>query len=221
MATVGERDRARGSEVSRPRTEERARRRLEARRERPGPRRSQDAETVDEALEIERDTGRREGAASRARRPIVRYGPRGAVPVDAPPEAAPAGVGASSSRRSFPTSSAGDVPGLSAPLIFETVLIAADELVNQHRAPIPSRLLIAWAFFSVLGLARGAAARPATALGWGIVVSTFYATVPGKKPAGLTALQTVGDFVAGKYGKTNAQPAGAPATVPAAPTTVA
>ena len=187
MATVGERDRARGSEVSRPRSEARARQTAAKRRERPGPRRSEDAETVDEALEIEREQGRREGAGSRTQRPILTEG--GGSPPPGP------------STSSAPSIPAGTLPSITAPFLFETALIAVDEFVNQKRFPIPSRLLTAWGLFGLLGLARGPASRTATVFAWGLVVATFYATVPGQnKPAGLQTLNTVGDFIGGKYG---------------------
>jgi hypothetical protein len=51
---------------------------------RSGPKRIQDAQTVDEALEIERDTGRAEGVKSNQKRPITRYGPEGKPRADAP-----------------------------------------------------------------------------------------------------------------------------------------
>jgi hypothetical protein len=58
-----------------------------ARQPRSGPRRIQDAQTVDDALEIERDTGRAEGVKSNQKRPITRYGPAGKPRADAPPTA--------------------------------------------------------------------------------------------------------------------------------------
>lgn len=197
MATTGERDKARTGTVSRPRSEETARKRLAARRERQGPRRSQDAESVDEALEIERETGRREGARTKSERPVVRYGPKGAPRVDAPPTspAASSSSGSSSSLSSSSSSSPGG--GLGAPLVFDVLIITADEIVNQHRPPAPSRLLVAFAIFGLLGLAKGTAARPAKVFAWGIVVATFYAAAPGDKPAGLNALQGLGAFLAG------------------------
>lgn len=194
MSTVGERDRQRGSEVrSRPRDEPSASQRARqnartARRDAGRPRRSEDAETVDEALEIEREAGQREGARSRSQRPIVTTGDFGAAAPD-PQRYEPGGALAS-----------GTV-SIGAPMLFETVLIAVDEITNQHRFPLPSRLLIAWGAFGVLGMAKGNAARAASALAWGLVVATFYSAVaPSRPPAGLAALQTVGDFISGKYG---------------------
>lgn len=197
MATTRERDENRTGTAARPRSEDQARRRLQARRERPGPRRSQDAESVGEALEIERETGRREGAASRATRPVVRYGD-GARP-DAPPAPAPASSG--------PLGLSG-MPSVGAPLALETLIIATDSFVNEHRFPIPSRLLAAWGLFTVLGFARGNAARPATALAWGLVIASFYSTVA----PGTNALAVVGDFIGGKYADatTSATGGGAP-----------
>lgn len=197
MATVGERDRARGSEVSRPRSEARAEKRYHdrddrkaARAARGEPARLDEATSISEAMDIERDNGRREGAASRTQRPVTRIGD-GARPPE--PRDGPDYQG--------PNLAAGTTPSIGGPLIFETIIIAADEFVNQHRFPIPSRLLIAWGAFTVLGLARGNAARAATALAWGLVASSFYATVsPASTPAGLGAIRTVGDFIGGKYG---------------------
>jgi hypothetical protein len=205
--TVGERDRARGAEtVSRPRSEPSAsqRRRAAARTERKqkGPRRSEDAETIDEALEIERETGQREGAAARTVRPIVRYGPDGADRVDKPPadrESSARGPSSASSSSSS-ARSAGSFGGIGAPLAADVLIITADEIVNQHRAPIPSRLLVAFGVFGVLSLASGQARRPALVFAWGIVTATFYSAAPGKKPAALNAVAALGDFLGGKYG---------------------
>lgn len=88
-----------------------------------------------------------------------------------------------------------------APLAVETIIISTDELVNEHRLPIPSRLLVAFAFYGLLGLASGNAAPAASALGWGVVVATFYAKSGARnKPAALTALDAIGKFFGGEYG---------------------
>ena len=213
--STGAKDRARGSEVvSRPRSDPspRQRKAQAARRQRNAtqPKRSQDAESVDEALEIERDTGRREGARGAAKRPITRYGPKGKPDADAAP----------GERQGFSPSDipAGTLPSITAPFLFETALIAVDEFTNQKRFPIPSRLLVAWGFFGLLGLARGPASRTATVFAWGLVVATFYATVPGQnKPAGLNTVNTVGDFIGGKYATPGSLTAG-PATGATPPT---
>lgn len=101
-----------------------------------------------------------------------------------------------------------------APLAVETIIISTDELVNAHRLPIPSRLLVAFAFYGLLGLASGSAAPAASALGWGVVVATFYAkSNSANKPAALTALDAIGHFFGGSYGD---HPPGGPDLPPGA-----
>lgn len=197
MATVGARDRARGSEVSRPggRDLEKVYRereqRKQTRKQAGKPARIEDATTMDEALEAEREAGRAEG--TRAAAPAT---PKGPSPATRSPRPATA------FSRSGPSSSS--APGVTAPMVADVFIITADELALQHRLPIPSRLLVAFMVFGVLGLAKGQAARPAKVFAWGIVVATFYAAVPGGKPPALNALAALGDFMGGRYGKTQA-----------------
>lgn len=162
---------------------------------------------MEEALEAERAAGRAEGSRRRTsdaeleRLPVTggaespaagRDGPlTGPRPATTTPK--PAGSGSSPS-----------VPGVTAPMIADVVIITIDEITQQHRLPIPSRLLVAFAVFGVLGLAKGQAARPAKVFAWGIVVATFYSSAPGGKPSALNALAVLGDFLGGKYGSTGA-----------------
>lgn len=199
MATVGERDRARGSEVSRPRTRDQAkvyREREERKQQRKAsgkPPRSEDATSIEEALEAEREAGRREGASSR------QAGPKS--PPAAKRTTRPASVkGPSPARARVASSPPLSNPGVTAPMVADILIITADELIEQHRAPIPSRLLVAFMVFGALGLAKGQAARPAKVFAWGIVVATFYSAAPGGKPPALNALAALGDFLGGKYG---------------------
>lgn len=205
MATVGERDRARGAEVARPRSEGRARQRYAdregrkaGRRERGEPARIEEATSIEEALEAEREAGRREGAT--------------AAPVRGPAPARPATpIGPSPARQ---RSASASIPGVTAPMVVDVLIITADEIIEQHRAPLPSRLLVAFAVFGVLGLAKGEAARPAKVFAWGIVVATFYSAAPGQKPAALNAIAALGDFLGGKFGSSKAATT-APAPLPA------
>lgn len=94
----------------------------------------------------------------------------------------------------------GGIPSVAAPMFVELVLITADEFIAQRRPPLPSRLLVVLGIFGLLGMAQGDAADAAAAFGWGLVVATFYSTAsPGQKSGGLRALQTIGNFVGGKY----------------------
>jgi hypothetical protein len=189
--TTSERDEARAGETrTRGDLEAKYRAREEGRRARATegkPARPQDQTTVVDALEAEREAGRREGAGGRA----------------------PAASSSSWVDR-LPASSGG-LPSVSAPLAVEVALITADEIIRHQRAPVPSRLLIALGFFGALSFARGRAAAPATTLAWGLVVATFYAGVgPTNQPAALSALAFVGDFVAGKYGNPGSLKAATP-----------
>lgn len=95
---------------------------------------------------------------------------------------------------------------IAAPFAVELVLITVDEISNYHRPPLPSRLLAAFAVFGILGLAQGEAAPAANVFAWGLVLATLYAgTGPKGKgtPAAIRSLQTVGDFIGGKYGPKN------------------
>lgn len=98
---------------------------------------------------------------------------------------------------------AGPVPGVTVPMVLEVILVSADSLINEHRPPLPSRLLAIFGVFGVLGLARGtAAARAASAMAWALVIATLYsAAVPGTQPGGIRALSAIGDFMNGKYGQ--------------------
>lgn len=207
--TVGERDRARGSEVSRPggrdlekvyREREQRKKARAAAGKRP---RIEDATTMEEALEAERAAGRAEGArsggsrrapgesasAQDSRAPGFEDGPS-----SGPRPAAPA--------TASPSSPSSSVPGVTAPMVADILIITIDELTQQHRLPIPSRLLVAFGVFGALGLAKGVAARPAKVFAWGIVVATFYSSAPGGKPPALNALAALGDFLGGKFGST-------------------
>lgn len=195
--TVGERDRARSSEVSRPRSEERLAGRYRAREERKAARaeagerpRIEEATSIDEALEAEREAGRAEG---RSEHPA------------APAPAASSSAGPSSS---FTIPTGGSLQ-IGAPLAVETLIITADELANLHRFPLPSRLLVAWALFTALGMARpGPARQAAVTVAWGLVIATFYSSVaPGQN-----ALTTLGAFVGGKYATPGATLASSPSS---------
>lgn len=161
---------------------------------------------MEEALEAERAAGRAEGA--RRRRPSDSELER--LPVTGGAESPAAGrdgpsVGprpATATVAPAGASSSPSVPGVTAPMIADVVIITIDELTQQHRLPIPSRLLVTFAVFGVLGLAKGQAARPAKVFAWGIVVATFYSAAPGGKPPALSAVAALGDFLGGKYGTT-------------------
>lgn len=95
------------------------------------------------------------------------------------------------------------VPSIAAPMLVELIIISSDDFFNQHRAPLPSRLLAVFGIFGVLGLAKGNAARPAQAFAWALVLSSLYASAGPKGQGGaLGALAKLGDFMSGKYGKT-------------------
>ena len=102
----------------------------------------------------------------------------------------------------------GAVPSIAAPMLVEPILVTADEFLNNKRAPVPSRLLVVFGVFGVLGLAKGEAANAAAALGWGLVVATFYSSAgSGGKNGALGALSGIGDFMSGKFGSKIATPA--------------
>lgn len=89
---------------------------------------------------------------------------------------------------------------IGAPLAVETILISVNAITEDHHPPYPSQLLVAFAFFGLLGLASGDAAGPAAALGWGIVAATFYAgSGPKGTPPAIGVLNTLGNFFGGKY----------------------
>lgn len=233
MATVGERDRQRGSKVSRPRSD--VEQRYRAREQRKGERAAsgqrpkiEDATTIDEAMEAERAAGRDEGARSRTQRPVVRYGAGERVDAPKPPKPARDVTGALS--KAAPAAGSG-IPAVTAPMLIELGLITIDELVNERRFPVPSRLLVAFAFFGLLGMAKGPAAQPAAALGWGIVAATFYSKSKENKtdagetggPPAINALAALGDFFGGRYGTpsaaTNVGPAPGPSPTAFIPST--
>lgn len=109
------------------------------------------------------------------------------------------------------TSSSSPVaPGVTLPMVLDVAIITADELTNQHRLPLPSRLLAAFVLFGFLGALKGEAARPAKVFAWAIVIATFYGNSPGQKPAALSALESLGGFLGGQYGTSNASPGGNP-----------
>lgn len=107
---------------------------------------------------------------------------------------------ASSSSRGVTFQRPGRPPSIAAPFAVELVLITVDEIRNHHRPPVPSRMLVAFALFGVLGMASGDAAPAANALGWGLVVATLLSS-GGKSGQGgaIGALNTLGDFIGGKY----------------------
>lgn len=165
---------------------------------------------MDEVLEAEREAGRREAKTTPA--PTKATPPAPATRTPAPVKA-PATVAASA------RGSATSVPGVTAPMIFDVLIITADEIMTEHRAPIPSRLLVAFGLFGLLGMAKGEAARPAKVFAWGIVIATFYAAAPGGKPAALTALDALGNFLGGKMGTPAAASSAATGTTGAKATT--
>jgi hypothetical protein len=159
------------------------------------PRRLEDAETIDEALDIEYERGRTEGAA--------------AVPAPALKSSAPAPASTSRPLRDripsvpVPTNPQTKPGSIGAPFLVEVVFITADEIATNHRAPLPSRLLATSAVFGMLGLLRGNAQRLGVAFAWSLVLATFYAGTgaSGKgQSAPLSALQWLGDFMSGKIG---------------------
>jgi hypothetical protein len=159
-------------EVYRARQERTAQRRAEGR----APR-SEDATTIDEALEAEREAGRREGATK----------------TTAPATRTPRAFNVTA------VANTGPAPSVTAPMIVDVMIISADELANEHRLPVPSRLLYAFLIFGGLSLAKNtSAAKAAAVFGWGIVVATFYA---GANPAGPRALVAAGKFLSGKPAK--------------------
>ena len=192
MASVGARDRAE-PRVERDPAEARLRQRYYARRDRKTARanaggrpRIEEAETIDEALDIAREEGRAEGAAQR--------GPAAPTP---PPSASP------SSPRGIPVPQSGGSLSVSAPFAVEVILISIDEIANQRRAPLPSRLLVAGLAFGILAIPKGEARRPAALFAWSLVIATFYAGTSKSTgaPAALGPVKWLGDFVSGKYGK--------------------
>jgi len=133
------------------------------------------------------------------------------------------GVKAGRSETTAPTAkpgpklTAGGHLAIGAPFAVETVLITVNSFANDQRPPLPSQLLIAFAFFGLLGMASGDAAAPAAALGWGIVLATFYSgTTKGGAPPAIGALNTLGQFFGGGY----ATPGSKPSTAGSQATTV-
>lgn len=108
--------------------------------------------------------------------------------------------GAGSSGRGLSFRRPQGIPSVAAPMLVELALITADEFLNARRPPVPSRLLVVFVVFGTLGLAKGDAAEAAAAMGWGLVVATFYASSkPKQPPAALKALAGIGNFLSGKY----------------------
>lgn len=205
MATVGERDRARGSEVREDPSISRLRAKAAKRRERTQERAShgkppalEDEESMADIIDRENaaayEAGRKAGGASSS--------------LPQPPAPARARSSSSSSSSSSGALRGPAVPGVTLPMVIDIAIITADEVVNQHRLPIPSRLLAAFLLFGTLGAIKGEGARPAKAFAWAIVIATFYGNSPGKKPAALSALEALGGFLGGKYGTNNASPSG-------------
>lgn len=120
-----------------------------------------------------------------------------------------------------PTLTSGGHLAIGAPLAVETILISVNSFTNDHRPPLPSQLLVAWAFFGLLGLASGDAAGPAAALGWGVVLATFYSG-SSKSPPAIGVLNTLGKFFGGQYkakGSSTEGPSGSVARTSEAGTT--
>jgi len=155
------------------------------------------ADYMDEEREIGRQQGHEEGYRAAQNEPKAKK----AAPAKAAPSPRSSSTPAPAPRRSLQVQAPGAVPSIAAPMLVELAIISADEFVNQHRPPLPSRLLSAFAIFGLLGLAKGNAAKPAQVFGWAIVLATFYSAAPGKKPAGISFLTTAGNFFSGKYGK--------------------
>ena len=132
-------------------------------------------------------------------------------------------AGASESSTSTPSPKQPKLTGgghlaVGAPLLVETALISINSFNVDRRPPLPSQLLVAFAFFGLLGLASGDAAAPAAALGWGIVLATFYSKSGAKgTPPAIGALNTIGNFFGGEY----ATPGSKPSTAGQESTTVA
>lgn len=203
------------SSSSRPRkgdsTPDSQRARYEARQERTRartaagkPRRSEDATSIPEALDIEREQGRREGLAQGVRRP------RGAPPVKRTGKYRTKAYGGSEANpapRSAPVRvqapNLGPAPGVTAPMLVDLAIIAADSIVHEKHPPTPSRLLVVFTLFGLLGLVGRSgpeAGRLSSAIGWSVVLATFYNTArPKEAPLGITALGSLGDFLSGKY----------------------
>ncbi len=130
-------------------------------------------------------------------------------------------AGASEASSSAPSKSpkltGGGHLAIGAPLLVETALISINSFNVDRRPPLPSQLLVAFAFFGLLGLASGDAAAPAAALGWGVVVATFYSKSGAKgTPPAIGAMNTIGNFFGGAY----ATPGSKPSTAGAQATTV-
>ena len=160
--------------------------------------------TVGDEIDQAYEDGKREGSKSTPDTPTSS---------DATP--APAKSGS-------PRLTSGGHLAIGAPLAIETILISVNSFTGlnnpgaQRRPPLPSQLLVAWAFFGLLGMASGNAAGPAAALGWGVVVATFYSgSGKGGKPPAIGVLNTVGGFFGGKYAVKGSSPAAVGGSVPA------
>lgn len=175
--------------------------RVAARAKAGGTRRSEDATSIAEALDIEREQGRREGRRMPpVKAPVVRYGKftrqsYGGTTPDPAPRSGPVQVQA-------PT--LGPVPGVTVPMLVDLAIISGDSIVHDKRPPAPSRLLVVFTLFGLLGLAGRAGgpggARLASGVGWAIVLATFYNTArPGEAPLGVSAFTSLGNFLSGKY----------------------
>jgi len=119
----------------------------------------------------------------------------------------------------FRTPSGGPVPGVTAPMVVELLIVTTSSIVDNHRPPIPSEFLSIFAVFGILGAAqRTSAARAAQWFAWGLVLATFYnSAVPGQTPGGIRALQSIGDFMSGKWGKGPTAPGTTTTTAKPAP----
>lgn len=184
-----------------------------ARRARGEAPRSEEATSIDEALEAEREAGRREGGG----------GPKPATSTPSPAR----GINISQY-------SGGSVPGVTVPMMIDIGIITLDEIAVNKRLPVPSRLLVAFVLFGGLGLAKNTqAARAAGWFAWGIVIATFYGVnlqngqtvqytkdangnitgyAPGSpQPAAISAINALAWFLAGGN-STKSAPAAASGT---------
>lgn len=169
------------------------------------PRKIEDAETVDEALDIEFERGKAEGAAEAAKRNVSKVAApttKAAAPVARPLRERVPSVPIPSNPQTSPGS-------IGAPFLVNLVFISADEIALKHRAPLPSRILPTMVVFGTLGLLRGDARKVGVVFAWSLVLATFYAGVgPGATAPPVKALQWIGDFMSGKIGAVGQAPSG-------------
>lgn len=153
------------------------------------------------AAQSERQASRERQQASRERAQYNRLIGAAANTSQRTQPPAPARATSSGSRGIRLPANTGPAPAISAPLVIELGIITSDELVNNHRLPLPSRLLVAFGIFGGLSLFRGNAARPANVFAWALVLATFYSSArgSGNAPPALAALDALGNFMSGNY----------------------